>query len=100
MVDTLIRLWAAQVPCAPVLAVDGVVADPHVAARGGLQTAMDPTIGEVLQTRMPIGDGTPPRPAPILGAHGEEILDELGFDTAAIEAFIAAGAILSPARGE
>jgi crotonobetainyl-CoA:carnitine CoA-transferase CaiB-like acyl-CoA transferase len=98
MVDTLIRLRAAQVPCAPVLAVDGVVADPHVAARGVLQTAMDPTIGEVLQTRMPIGDGTPPRPAPILGAHGEEILDELGFDTAAIEAFIAAGAILSPAR--
>ena len=98
MVDTLIRLRAAQVPCAPVLAVDGVVADPHVAARGVLQTAMDPTIGEVLQTRMPIGDGTPPRPAPILGVHGEEILDELGFDTAAIEAFIAAGAILSPAR--
>lgn len=98
MVDTLIRLRAAQVPCAPVLAVDGVVADPHVAARGVLQPAMDPTIGEVLQTRMPIGDGTPPRPAPILGAHGEEILDELGFDTAAIEAFIAAGAILSPAR--
>jgi crotonobetainyl-CoA:carnitine CoA-transferase CaiB-like acyl-CoA transferase len=98
MADTLIRLRAAQVPCAPVLAVDGVVADPHVAARGVLQTAMDPTIGEVLQTRMPIGDGTPPRPAPILGAHGEEILDELGFDTAAIEAFIAAGAILSPAR--
>ena len=98
MADTLIRLRVAQVPCAPVLAVDGVVADPHVAARGVLQPAMDPTIGEVLQTRMPIGDGTPPRPAPILGAHGEEILDELGFDTAAIEAFIAAGAILSPAR--
>jgi crotonobetainyl-CoA:carnitine CoA-transferase CaiB-like acyl-CoA transferase len=98
MDDILTRLRTAQVPCAPVLAVDGVVADPHVAARGVLQTAMDPTIGEVLQTRMPIGDGTPPRPAPILGAHGEEILAELGFDTASIEALISAGAILSPDR--
>ena len=94
--DVLTRLRAAQVPCAPVLAVDGVVADPHVAARGVLQTATDPTIGEILQTRMPIGDGAPPRPAPLLGGHGQEILEELGFEQAEITALIASGAVLGP----
>jgi crotonobetainyl-CoA:carnitine CoA-transferase CaiB-like acyl-CoA transferase len=94
--EILARLRAAQVPCAPVLAVDGVVADPHVAARGVLQTASDPEIGEILQTRMPIGDGSPPRPAPALGEHGEEILAELGFQEIEIRTLVSSGAVLVP----
>ena len=94
--DVLTRLRAAQAPCAPVLAVDGVIADPHVAARGVLQPTTDPEIGEILQTRMPIGDGTPPRPAPLLGEHGEEILAELGFEESEIKVLVASGAVLAP----
>jgi crotonobetainyl-CoA:carnitine CoA-transferase CaiB-like acyl-CoA transferase len=92
--DVLARLRAAGVPCAPVLAVDGVVADPHVAARGVLQAAEDPAIGQILQTRMPIGDGTPPRPAPLLGQHGAELLAELGFEEAEATTLMENGAVL------
>jgi crotonobetainyl-CoA:carnitine CoA-transferase CaiB-like acyl-CoA transferase len=92
----LARLRAAGIPCAPVLAVDGVVADPHVAARGTLQETVDPTIGTVLQTRMPIGAGEVPRPAPLLGQHGKEILVELGFSENEVESFITKGAVLKP----
>ena len=92
--DVLFRLRAAQVPCAPVLAVDGVVVDPHVAARGVLTAATDSAIGEILQTRMPIGDGRPPRSAPLLGEHSREILAELGFTAEDIQTFITSGAVL------
>ena len=33
------------VPCAPVLDTAGVVADPHVAARGTFMPAVDPVVG-------------------------------------------------------
>ena len=96
--DLLDRLRTEGVPCAPVLAVDGVVADPHVAARGVLQEANDPEIGALLQTRMPIGDGTPPRPAPRLGEHGEEILMELEFSEAERSTLMSSGAVLPPGK--
>jgi crotonobetainyl-CoA:carnitine CoA-transferase CaiB-like acyl-CoA transferase len=96
--DLLERLRTEGVPCAPVLGVDGVVADPHVAARGALQEANDPEIGALLQTRMPIGDGTPPRPAPRLGEHGEEILMELEFSEAERSTLMSSGAVLPPGK--
>jgi len=96
--DLLDRLRTEGVPCAPVLAVDGVVADPHVAARGALQEANDPEIGALLQTRIPIGDGTPPRPAPRLGEHGEEILMELEFSEAERSTLMSSGAVLPPGK--
>jgi crotonobetainyl-CoA:carnitine CoA-transferase CaiB-like acyl-CoA transferase len=92
--DVLFRLRTAQVPCAPVLAVDGVVDDPHVVARGVLTPTIDSAIGEILQTRMPIGDGRPPRSAPLLGEHSLEILAELGFTAEDIQSLIASGAVL------
>ena len=91
--DVLDRLRAAEVPCAPVLAVDGVVSDPHVAARGALRPTIDNTIGEILQTRMPIGDGAPASPAPSLGEHGREILVELGFEESVIQRMLDRGAM-------
>jgi len=85
--DILERLRTAHVPCAPVLSVDGVVADPHVAARGTLTPLTDPAIGNILQTRMPIGDGEPPRAAPQLGEHNRDILSEIGFGEVEIDGF-------------
>jgi len=92
--DLLDRLRSEGVPCAPVLAVDGVVSDPHVAARGVLHEAEDPEIGKLLQARMPIGDGRAPNPAPRLGEHGAEILAELGFSQVERHAMLSNGAVL------
>lgn len=91
----LARLRAAQVPCAPVLDIAGVVADDHVAARGTLMPAADPTIGDILQTRMPIGPGDPPAPAPLLGQHSRDVLADLGFDADEIERLATDGTITS-----
>ena len=73
-----------------------VVADPHVAARGMFMPAVDPVVGEMLQTRMPVGLGAPPRPAPVLGEHGREVLGELGFDTQDIAALVEGGVLIVP----
>ena len=91
----LTRLRSAQVPCAPVLDIAGVVADEHVAARGTLMPAVDPTIGDMMQTRMPIGPGETPDPAPLLGEHSYDVLADLGFDTDVIERLTSAGVVMS-----
>ena len=77
--NVLKKLRAAEIPCAPVLSVEGVVNDPHVKDRNRLIPSEDSTIGRVLQTRMPIGGGASPRSAPKLGEHNIEILTEYGF---------------------
>ncbi|MFY0610512.1 MAG: CoA transferase [Hyphomicrobiaceae bacterium] len=93
--DLLTRLRGAQVPCAPVLDIAGVVADDHVAARGTLMPGTDPTIGDILQTRMPIGPGAPPSPAPELGQNNRDVLAELAFNDAEIDRLCAAGIVLA-----
>lgn len=94
--EALARLRNGEVPCAPVLDMAGVVTDPHVAARGMLTPLLDPTSGELLQTRMPIGPGEPPRPAPRIGENSREILAELGLSDADIAAMVSAGTIITP----
>ncbi|MEM8974543.1 MAG: CoA transferase, partial [Pseudomonadota bacterium] len=94
--DVLAKLRAGQVPCAPVLDVEGVVNDPHVAARGVLCEVHDPALGDVLQTRMPIGDGRAPQPAPQLGEHSHVVLSELGFDDEQIRMLIENGTVQTP----
>jgi crotonobetainyl-CoA:carnitine CoA-transferase CaiB-like acyl-CoA transferase len=94
--EVLGRLRRHHVPCAPVLDMAGVVADEHVAARGTLMPGVDPVIGEMLQTRMPVGAGQAPAPAPRLGQHSREVLGELGFAADAIDALVAAGVVHVP----
>ncbi|MEM7748572.1 MAG: CaiB/BaiF CoA-transferase family protein [Pseudomonadota bacterium] len=94
--DVLAKLRAGQVPCAPVLDVEGVVNDPHVAARGVLREVHDPALGVVLQTRMPIGDGRAPQPAPQLGEHSHAVLSELGFDDEQIRMLTENGTVQAP----
>ena len=85
-VDAILqKLRKAGIPCAPVLTVEGVVNDPHVKNRNSLTPSEDSTIGNILQTKMPIGDGTPPRSAPKLGEHNSEILAEYGFSKQEIQ---------------
>jgi len=91
----LSKLRKAEVPCADVLDIEGVVNDPHVMAREVLSYCEDPNLGQILQTRMPIGNGSLPDPAPLLGEHNGEILADLGFDEEAIQNFLETKTVMS-----
>ena len=93
--DILTKLRAAEIPCAPVLSVEGVVNDPHVNHRNRLINSEDSKIGHILQTRMPIGDGKAPQSAPKLGEHNTEILAENGFSAEEITRLEKTGTILN-----
>ncbi|RDJ27805.1 CoA transferase [Bosea caraganae] len=75
-------LEAADVPHAPVLGADEVVADPQVRHLGIDQTMTHPTEGKVRTLRTPIiydgnRDGIAMTPPPVLDEHGAEIRREL-----------------------
>jgi crotonobetainyl-CoA:carnitine CoA-transferase CaiB-like acyl-CoA transferase len=91
-------LDAADVPNGPVLALDEVVADPHVQARGMVGRFDHPELGAFPALRLPYrfegwDDPEIARP-PLLGEHTEEVLAQrLGYDAARIAALRAEGAI-------
>src|SRR5215467_12763375 len=70
-------LEAHEVPFGVAYSVADIFADPHVAARGDIATVDDPVIGPVrMQGVYPRFSGTPPDPprgAPRLGEHNEEV---------------------------
>jgi crotonobetainyl-CoA:carnitine CoA-transferase CaiB-like acyl-CoA transferase len=78
--DWIVALEAAGVPCGPINTLPQVFADPHVIARGAVQT-MTRDAGEVRLTANPIRMGkTPPRAdyaPPSLGANTSEVLQAL-----------------------
>jgi crotonobetainyl-CoA:carnitine CoA-transferase CaiB-like acyl-CoA transferase len=76
--DAAAALQAAGVSAMPVQNGDDQRADAHLAARGALVTVEHPEIGPerhignpLHMSRMPL---TPPTPAPLLGAHTEDVL--------------------------
>jgi crotonobetainyl-CoA:carnitine CoA-transferase CaiB-like acyl-CoA transferase len=91
-------LDAADVPNGPVLALDEVVADPHVQARGMVGRFEHPALGDFPALRLPYrfegwDDPEISRP-PLLGEHTEEVLaGRLGYDAARIAALREEGAI-------
>jgi crotonobetainyl-CoA:carnitine CoA-transferase CaiB-like acyl-CoA transferase len=96
--DEWVRLLHTEDVCAgPVLAMDEVVRDPQLRARGLFQEVAHPTLGPIPQIAFPVKlSATPARmetPPPALGADTEAILGELGYDGAAIEALRREGAI-------
>ena len=88
--DSLARLHAAGVPCAP--AVSGhsefFLDDPHAAANDMIATYQHPLLGQKRVARHYIRFGhtevLPGRPTPLLGEHTREVLMEVGFTEAAI----------------
>jgi formyl-CoA transferase len=74
-------LVAGQVPVSRVYAVDEIVADSHVQARGSIVDVEDPELGPVKQQApVPRLDRTPlsvQRGAPRLGEHTDEVLTDL-----------------------
>jgi formyl-CoA transferase len=91
------RLNAVGIPCGPIYRVDEVFADPQVQHLGVAAPVQHPQLGEIRV----IGNAvqlsrTPPRvvtPLPDAGAHTGEVLKELGYTDAQIEALRRDGAI-------
>jgi crotonobetainyl-CoA:carnitine CoA-transferase CaiB-like acyl-CoA transferase len=80
------RLNAAGVPCGPVHGLADALADPQVEALGMLLDVPHPGRGVVRMTGFPLRLSATPcavrRPAPELGEHTSEVLEEFGLSPA------------------
>ncbi len=98
--DELIRLLLdAGIPCAPVRAVEEVVADPEIEARNMLIASEFPTRGPIKVTGTPIKlSDAPEREQPLnrppaLGEHTAEVLAAVGIGAAEVEQLRHAGVV-------
>jgi formyl-CoA transferase len=83
-------LGAAEVPCGPIYSIDQVFGDPQVKHIRAAATVKSRKLGEFRIVSQAVGlSRTPATVAsapPELGEHTDEILGDLGYDKAAIEA--------------
>ncbi|MEO1794397.1 MAG: CoA transferase, partial [Pseudomonadota bacterium] len=95
--DWLTALEAAGVPAGPVLSIADMHRHPQTIAREMVPTVTHPVAGDVQTIGLPVKFSATPGavtdPAPALGQHTEEVLEEFGFTTAEISALREAGAI-------
>jgi crotonobetainyl-CoA:carnitine CoA-transferase CaiB-like acyl-CoA transferase len=79
--DWLRALSAAQVPCGPVNNIAEVFNDPHVQARGMVNTWQHPLKGSLDLLASPLKLSQTPvqtvRPPPMLGEHTDEVLTQV-----------------------
>nr|WP_172296156.1 CoA transferase [Pseudoruegeria sp. HB172150] len=99
----LARLDEFDVPNAPILDVAQALEQPHVAARGLVETVTHPQAGDMRVLRGPIRFGGEPAAAssapPLLGEDTLAVLsDILGKDRAACERLVAEGVVAVPER--
>ncbi|WP_238364570.1 CaiB/BaiF CoA transferase family protein [Mesobacterium pallidum] len=92
------RLTAFDVPNAPILSIGDALEQPHVAARGLLETTEHPTEGAMRMVRGPIrfdGQGPAPARAPsLLGQDSAEVLARgLGYSEAELSDLVARGVV-------
>jgi crotonobetainyl-CoA:carnitine CoA-transferase CaiB-like acyl-CoA transferase len=88
---------AAGVPVGPVNTIGDMLADPQVAAREMVIEVDHPRAGRTRALGMPVkfseARADLARPAPLLGQHSREVLADLGYSAAEIEALQRAGAV-------
>ncbi|MEZ5098845.1 MAG: CoA transferase [Thermoleophilia bacterium] len=91
------RLLAAGVPCGPVNDYAAAFADEQTLAREMVVEAEHPQAGRIRMLGIPVKlSGTPGavrRRPPLLGEHADELLAELGYGPAEIDALRADGAL-------
>jgi formyl-CoA transferase len=101
--DLVERLDAAAVPCGPIYGIDEILEDPQAVDQELVMTAPHKRLGEVQVTGFPYHfHGTPLEVRygpPVLGENTREVLAEMGYDDAAIDEFIAAGAVEEERQG-
>ncbi len=87
----------ADVPAAPINPVDRVFDNPQVQHRAMRQEIPHPTLGSVSVVASPLAIPTAPptirRHPPLLGEHSAEILAELGYGEARIQALVDGGIV-------
>jgi crotonobetainyl-CoA:carnitine CoA-transferase CaiB-like acyl-CoA transferase len=94
-----------DVPVMSYNSLDGLLEDPHLNDVGFFEMKDHPTEGRTRNLRLPnkwsCGVRREWRPAPKLGEDSVEILREAGYDTAAVDALIAAGVTVDgrPSQG-
>jgi crotonobetainyl-CoA:carnitine CoA-transferase CaiB-like acyl-CoA transferase len=99
--DEWLELFAAtSVPINRVNTLEDLAHDPHLVATGFWKDVDHPSEGRLRTTAFPVNfSGTPAevtrRHAPRLGEHTRELLRELGYAAAQIEAMLAAGAAVA-----
>jgi crotonobetainyl-CoA:carnitine CoA-transferase CaiB-like acyl-CoA transferase len=95
--DLIDRLRAEGVPCAPILGVDAVLAEPQTAASGMVLPAAHPRLPDYRSIGLPITwDGRRPgvrRVPPRLGEHSTDVLTSLGYTLDDVRALRARGVI-------
>ena len=78
-----------DIPCGPILSMKELVEEPSLRASGTIVEVDHPTRGKYLTVGNPIKLSDSPTHvtrSPLLGEHTEEVLAELGYDAAMIEA--------------
>jgi crotonobetainyl-CoA:carnitine CoA-transferase CaiB-like acyl-CoA transferase len=95
------EVWAeaqrARVLCGPLFSVEELYADDHFRERGFWQTTEHAVLGSVeIPGRPFVMAASPwpvPAPAPLLGQHTQEVLQEVGYSDAEIAQFAASNAV-------
>jgi crotonobetainyl-CoA:carnitine CoA-transferase CaiB-like acyl-CoA transferase len=91
------RMDAAEVPCGPIYRMDQVFSDPQVKHLGMAKAVDHPTLGRIEIVGQAITLSRTPAEietaAAEAGEHTDEILQELGYDEAAIAAMHARGVV-------
>jgi crotonobetainyl-CoA:carnitine CoA-transferase CaiB-like acyl-CoA transferase len=96
----LTKLRERGIWCGPVYSYADVTTDPQVLHNESFVTYDHPTEGTVTTPGFPYRFSKTPavvtRPAPLVGEHTEELLDELGLTPSRRKALFAKGAVVSP----
>jgi crotonobetainyl-CoA:carnitine CoA-transferase CaiB-like acyl-CoA transferase len=93
-------LHSLDIPAAPVVALDELVSHPQIQAGRHVDEFDHPVLGRIHQANPAVRFGSERagllRPAPAIGQHSAEVMRELGFSGADIDALLQAGVMGGP----
>jgi crotonobetainyl-CoA:carnitine CoA-transferase CaiB-like acyl-CoA transferase len=89
----------AHIPSMPLIDVEDLMEDEHLAAVGMFEPMTHPSEGETVLVNSPVNYAKTPtsirRHAPLFGENGAEVLKEIGYDDAAIADLVETGALIT-----